>query len=112
MTQSTIDVIHALLRADTTVTEEQAKSILSCCNQTTPRRHLINAREAMELLSISRPTLRAYAKRGYLQQFNFSSRAARFDFAEVQRLANNGAPKGTDGATLTAHGCHSTAQPA
>lgn len=112
MTQSTIDAINALLRADTTVTEEQAKSILRCCKQTTPRRRLINARDAMEILSVSRPTLRACVKRGYLQQFNFSSRKARFDYAEVQRLANNGAPNGTDAMTLTAQGCHSAAQPA
>ena len=90
MTQSTIDAIQALLKADTTVTEEQTKSILRCCKQTNARRHLINAREAMGILGVSRPTLRAYVKQGCLEQFNFSSRKARFDAEEVQRFANNG----------------------
>jgi len=91
MTQSTIDAIQALLRSDTTVTEEQAKGILRCCKQTTVRRHLINAREAMAILGVTRPTLRAYVNQGHLQQLNFSSRKVRFDADEVQRFANNGA---------------------
>ena len=101
MTQSTIDAIQALLRSDTTVSEEQAKGILRCCKQTTARRHLINARNAMSILGdISRPTLRAFVKQGYLQQINFSSRRVRFDADEVQRLANNGASVGMNGATM------------
>jgi predicted site-specific integrase-resolvase len=47
---------------------------------------------------ISRPTLRALVKRGVLQQINFSSRKARFDYAEVQRFANNGASAESTGA--------------
>lgn len=86
------------MKADTTVSEEQAASILRCCKQTTVRRRLINAREAMAILGgISRPTLRALVKRGVLQQINFSSRKARFDYAEVQRFANNGTSAGLTG---------------
>ena len=91
MTDDTLNTIQALLKADNTVTEEQAKSILRSCKQTNVRRHLINAREAMSILGVSRPTLRAYVKQGLLEQVNFSSRKARFDFEEVQRFANNGA---------------------
>lgn len=91
MTDVTLNTIQALLKADNTVTEEQAKSILRSCKQTNVRRHLINAREAMSILGVSRPTLRAYVKQGLLEQVNFSSRKARFDFEEVQRFANNGA---------------------
>ena len=91
MTQSTVDAIQALLKADTTVTDEQAKSILRCCKGTNTRRHLINAREACTILACSRPTLRFLVKQGRLQQINFSSRRVRFDFDEVQRFANNGA---------------------
>ena len=99
MTESTINTIQAILKADTTVSEEQAASILRCCKQTTVRRRLINAREAMAILGgISRPTLRALVKRGVLQQINFSSRKARFDYAEVQRFANNGASAESTGA--------------
>ena len=91
MTEVTLNTIQAILKADTTVTEEQTKSILRCCKQTNTRRHLINAREACSLLSCSRPTLRLLVKQGRLQQINFSSRRVRFDFDEVQRFANNGA---------------------
>ena len=91
MTDVTLNTIQALLKADTTVTEEQAKIILRSCKQTNVRRHLINAREAMTILGVSRPTLRAYVKQGFLEQVNFSSRKARFDYEAVQRFANNGA---------------------
>ncbi len=99
MTDSTINTIQAILKADTTVSEDHAANILRCCRQTTVRRRLINAREAMVILGgISRPTLRALVKRGVLQQINFSSRKARFDYAEVQRFANNGASAESTGA--------------
>ena len=98
MTDSTINTIQAILKADTTVSEDHAASILRCCRQTTVRRRLINAREAMAILGgISRPTLRALVKRGVLQQINFSSRKARFDYAEVQRFAKNGTSAGLTG---------------
>ena len=92
MTDVTLNTIQALLKADTTVTEEQAKSILRSCKQTNVRRHLINAREAMSILGVSRPTLRAYVKQGLLEQVNFSSRKARFDFEEVQRFCQQRSP--------------------
>ena len=100
MNQSTINAIESLLKADASVTEEQAKNILRCCKQSNTRRHLINAREACLLLSCSRPTLRSLVKQGHLQQINFSSRKARFDYAEVQNFANNGASLGTNGVTM------------
>ena len=91
MTQSTIDAIQALLKSDASVTEEQAKSILRCCKRKNVPRHLINAREAMAILGVTRPTLRAYVKQGRLNQINISSRKVRFDADEVQHFANNGA---------------------
>ena len=96
MTPATINAIQTLLKADATVDEEQAANILRCCKQTNVRRRLINAREAMAILAVSRPTLRFYVKQGYLQQINFSSRKARFDADEVQRFANNGSSTGTN----------------
>ena len=96
MTPATINAIQTLLKADATVGEEQAANILRCCKQTTVRRRLITAREAMAVLAVSRPTLRFYVKQGYLQQINFSSRKARFDADEVQRFANNGSSTGTN----------------
>ena len=99
MTEATFNTIQAILKADATVSEEQAANILRCCKQTNPRRHLINAREAQRILSCSRPTLRFWVKQGRLQQINFSSRRVRFDYVEVQRLANNGASGESNGAT-------------
>ena len=91
MTPETIVTIRALLKADASVTEEQAASIISCCKQKSVRRNLINAREAMVILGVTRPTLRAYVKQGRLNQINISSRKVRFDADEVQHFANNGA---------------------
>lgn len=96
MTATTINAIQTLLKADASVSEEQAANILSYCKQANVRRRLINAREVMELLCISRPTLRFYVRKGYLQQINFSSRKARFDADDVQRFANNGSSTGTN----------------
>jgi len=91
MTSETIARIRAILKADTTVTEEQAKSILRCCKRTdVPRHLLINAREAMAILGVTRPTLRAYVKQGRLNQINISSRKVRFDADEVRHFASNG----------------------
>lgn len=42
------------------------------------RREVITAKRAMELLGISRPTLRAYVRQGLLTQINISSRKVRF----------------------------------
>ena len=100
MNQSTINAIESLLKADASVTEEQAKCIIRCCKQSNTRRHLINAREACAILDCSRPTLRLLVKQGRLQQINYSSRKARFVFDEVQNFANNGASLGTNGAAM------------
>ena len=50
------------------------------------KRKLVSAKEAQAMLGISRPTLRAYVKRGVLEQVNFSSRKVRFDEQQVSRL--------------------------
>jgi len=90
MKNSTLELIRTVLTNDETVTPEHADSILRVCRQPVVRRKLIGAREAMEILNISRPTLRAYVKGGSLTQINFSSRKVRFDEAEVRRLAYGG----------------------
>lgn len=45
----------------------------------------------MELLGISRPTLRAYVRQGLLTQINLSSRKVRFAQEQVEQLASYGA---------------------
>ena len=90
MQKDTMNAIRALLAADRTATAEQIAHVLHACRQEKPRRKLIGAHEAQEILQISRPTLRAYAKEGLLHQINFSSRRVRFDEQEVYDLAYRG----------------------
>ena len=90
MKPTTIDMIRTILSGDETVTGEHADSILRSCKQPMVRRHLINAKKAMEILGISRPTLRAYVKEGYLTQIKLSQRRIRFDADEVLHFANTG----------------------
>ena len=90
MTNDTMHAIRTMLTADRTVTDEQTEHILRACRQEKPRRKLIGAREAQEILQVSRPTLRAYASAGLLHQINFSSRKVRFDENEVYDLAYYG----------------------
>jgi predicted DNA-binding transcriptional regulator AlpA len=89
---TTIDMIRTILSGDETVTGEHAESILRSCKQPTVRRHLVNAKKAMEILGISRPTLRAYVKNGCLTQVNLSQRKIRFDEDEILHFANVGMP--------------------
>ena len=55
------------------------------------RREVITAKKAMELLGISRPTLRAYVRQGLLTQINISSRKVRFAQEQEEQLASYGA---------------------
>jgi len=90
MKPSSIELIRTVLAGDETASPELRDSILRVCRQTVARRHLIGAKEAMGILQVSRPTLRAYVKSGVLNQINFSSRKVRFDEAEVRNLAYRG----------------------
>ena len=93
MNQKTIDGIRIFLESDDSVPKNKIDTILRSIQQTTaPRRHLIGAKEAMDLLSISRPTLRKYVHQGLITQVAFSSRKIRFDEDEIRRFASNGAP--------------------
>ena len=94
MKQETIDVVRSILAADETVTKDKIESVLRNLRQTTTQhRHLIGARQAMEILGVSRPTLRSYMKQGFISQISFSSRKVRFDEEEIRIFAENGAPQ-------------------
>ena len=88
--ETTISFIQQILDGDTDATENEKEQIMKAC-RTRPQRKVINAKKAMEILSVSRPTLREYVKRGLLRQINISSRKIRFDQAEVEKLASYGA---------------------
>jgi len=93
MKTETINVVRSILTADETVTKDKLESVLRNLRQTTAQhRHLIGARQAMEILGVSRPTLRAYVKQGFISQIGFSSRKVRFDEEEIRLFADNGAP--------------------
>ncbi len=94
MKQNTIDIIASLLASDETVSPEQKDAIMRATRQTTPKRKLINAKTACEILGISRPTLREYVRKGVLEQINISSRKVRFDEMQVSHLANCGIQAG------------------
>ena len=90
MKETSLALIRTVLDGDNTVTQEQNDHIMRTCKQSVMRRKLINAKQAMRILEVSRPTLLAYVKRGHLAQINISPRKVRFDEAEVQNLASNG----------------------
>ena len=90
MNVKTIDLISAVLANDKSVSPEHAESILRLCRQDRPRRKLIKAKDAMGILDVSRPTLRAYVKAGHLSQINLSPRKIRFDEGEVNAFAAHG----------------------
>ena len=96
MKENTIELIRTLLSSDETVSQELADNILRLCRKPVVRRSLIGAKKAMEILQISRPTLRAYVKSGALTQINYSPRKVRFDEEEVRKFSYNGAVKETD----------------
>ena len=96
MKQAAYDVVRSILAADETVSKDKLESVVRNMRQTTAQhRHLIGARQAMEILDVSRPTLRAYVKQGFISQIGFSSRKIRFDEDEIRNFADNGAPTTT-----------------
>ena len=92
MKQETISGIRTFLAADETVPKDTIETVLRSIRLTTAKhRHLIGARQAMEILGgISRPTLRSYVRKGYISQIGFSSRKVRFDEEEIRNFADNG----------------------
>lgn len=91
MLDATVATIKTIAENDPESTPEQIKSILGACKAPIARRKLITAGRAMEILEISRPTLREYARAGKLSEVRMSPRKVRFDLAEIERLAYNGA---------------------
>jgi len=91
MKQETISLIRTFLAADETVPKDKIETVVRSIRlTTTPHRHLIGARQAMEILGVSRPTLRKLVHQGLLTQIAFSSRKMRFDEEEIRRFADNG----------------------
>ena len=90
MQPESFNLISLVLTNDKSVSPEQRESILRLCRQDKPRRKLIKAKDAMGILDVSRPTLRAYVRAGFLSQINLSPRKIRFDEGEVNAFAAHG----------------------
>ena len=101
MKTETLDVIRTILAADETVPNDKIEIVLRNFRQMKTHRHLIGARQAMEILGVSRPTLRGYVKQGFITQIGFSSRKVRFDEDEIRNFADNGVPATKTAMTAT-----------
>lgn len=86
MKQSTIETIETIIKADAEVTPEQIRNVLTACKSPTIRRKMIHAKSAMEILDVSRPTLRKLVREKKLQAINLTPRKTRFYLDEVERL--------------------------
>lgn len=97
MKEETKQLIAAVLKMDSTVSQAQRTAILRYGCAASPARKMINAKEVCQLLDISRGTLRQYVKNGVIEQIYLSPRKVRFDAAQIQDLATNGVSKGVIG---------------
>ena len=89
LSEKTIGFIRQILNGDSDVTQPEKEQIMKAC-KSRPKRNLISAKAAMEMLQVSRPTLREYVKQGKLRQINLSARKVRFDLNEIEQLASYG----------------------
>ena len=90
MKPETVNVIRAILAADETVSKEQLESFIRHFKQSTGADNAIDAKEAMRILGISRPTLRSYVKAGLISQIAYSPRKVMFDEDEIRHFALSG----------------------
>ena len=92
MLENTKTIINAALASDPTVTNSLLQRINRVCAGTVeeePKKQ-ISAKQAMEILGVSRPTLRRLAQDGAIKQINLSCRKVRFDEKAVLEFAANG----------------------
>ena len=94
MKDITLELIKNILAVDETVTNGKADDILFACTQEqssdSKPRHLINVKEAMRILNVSRPTLTTYVKKGAITRIVLSPRRIRFDEENVRYFAEKG----------------------
>lgn len=91
MKPTTLELIKTVLNGDDTLSPAEVDNIIrKLGRKESTKRNLIQAKEAMTILNVSRPTLLNWVKEGKLTQINFSCRRVRFDADEVRALANNG----------------------
>ena len=87
MQDSTLEVITKVAKADPEVTPAIVSAIIRACKSPgAARRRMVNAREAMEILGISRPTLRGLTRSGKLHEVKVTPRKTRFFLDEIEEL--------------------------
>lgn len=87
MKRQTMAIVRAALDSDETVTDAERMALLR--NQPV-RKKVLNARQAMDILKVSRNSLRAYVRAGKLDEIRLSARKIRFPEEQVCRLAYEG----------------------
>ena len=90
MTETTISAIETMAKADPESTPEQVRAIVRACKmQGVGKCKMILAKEAMQILDISRPTLRRLTRSGKLHEVKATPRKTRFFLDEVEALATS-----------------------
>lgn len=88
MKEATINAIEAIAKSDPSVTPAIIRALKKACTpQEIKPGNLINARRAMEILDITRPTLRRLTRSGKLHEVKPTPRKTRFFLDEVEALA-------------------------
>ncbi len=87
MKKQTLAIVKAALESDDTVTDAERMALL---RPAPVKKKVLNARQAMEILDVSRNSLRAYVKAGKLDEIRLSPRKIRFSEEQVCRLAYEG----------------------
>lgn len=87
MQDSTIATIEAVAKSDPAVTPEVIRALKKACKMPQKIGKMINARQAMEILEITRPTLRKLTRSGKLHEVKPTPRKTRFYLDEVEALA-------------------------
>ncbi len=90
MNTETFTTLHTILKADSSVPDEQRDTILKACRQAAPRKRLGTVREAAAILAVHPRTLQRWGRRGLLTPVRITPRRQRWDLDEVERLATEG----------------------
>ena len=90
MLASTLATIETVIRADTSVGEEQTQRILEACRRSSRPGRRVTVRKAAEVLGVHPRTISRYVQEGKLHAIRLSKRRIRYDLNEVERFAMNG----------------------
>ena len=87
---NTIQMLRAVVENAGGLEPQHRRAILQAISGSPAKGRQITAREAVEILGITRVTLFAWAKAGRVTPIRRSPRSIRYDLSEIQRLASEG----------------------